>query len=221
MDKINTNEASGFALSETKLPVIAVNRADVPSRRTFSLLHEFAHLLLSASGVSEFYIDVHRPPEEQQIEVWCNAVAAATLLPKKMFLGEAVIKAHAEIERTWSEEEIDTLAGIFSMSKVSIVRRLLTLSLTDRRFYKQKEQEYAEAYAENLKRKKAQDAKKDFRGRNMPNEALSLLGRNYIRMVLAPYHSDRITLRDVSAYLNLKTRHIPKVEQVLLSGLAS
>jgi Zn-dependent peptidase ImmA (M78 family) len=221
MDKVGTNEASGFALSETKLPVIAVNRADVLSRRTFSLLHEFAHLILSASGVSEFYIDVERPPEEQQIEVWCNAVAAATLFPKKMFLGEAVIKAHAEAKRIWSEDEIDKLADIFSMSKVSIVRRLLTLGLTDRRFYKQKEQEYADAYAEYLKRKKARDSKKEFGGRNMPNEALSLLGRNYIRMVLAPYHSDRITLRDVSAYLNLKTRHIPKVEQVLLSELAS
>ena len=50
----------------------------------------------------------------------------------------------------------------------------------------------------------------------MPNEAFSLLGRNFIRTVLSPYHSDRITLRDVSEYLNLKTKHIPKVAQILL-----
>lgn len=219
MDKVETGEASGFALAEKQLPVIAVNRADVPSRRAFSLLHEFAHLLLTESAVSEFYIDVTRPPEEQRIEVWCNAVAAATLFPRAMFLGEDVVKAHRSGARVWSEEEIGRLADVFSMSKVSIVRRLLTLGLTDARFYRQKEREYAEAYADYLKTKKAQDKDKDFGGRNMPVEALSLLGRNYVRMVLAPYHSDRITLRDVSAYLNLKTRHIPKVEQVLLSEM--
>lgn len=219
MDKVDTGEASGFALAEKQLPAIAVNRADVPSRRTFSLLHEFAHLLLTESGVSEFYIDVTRSPEEQRIEVWCNAVAAATLFPRAMFLGEDVVKAHRSGARIWSEEEISRLADVFSMSKVSIVRRLLTLGLTDARFYKQKEREYSDAYADYLKTKKAQDRDKDFSGRNMPVEALSLFGRNYVRMVLAPYHSDRITLRDVSAYLNLKTRHIPKVEQVLLSEM--
>ena len=54
----------------------------------------------------------------------------------------------------------------------------------------------------------------------MPNEAFSLLGRNFVRTVLAPYHSDRITLRDVSEYLNLKTKHIPKVAEILLSEAA-
>ena len=50
----------------------------------------------------------------------------------------------------------------------------------------------------------------------MPNEAFSLLGRSFVRTVLAPYHSDRITLRDVSEYVDLKTKHIPKVAQILL-----
>jgi len=220
MDKVNTNEASGFALSETKLPVIAVNRADVHSRRTFSLLHEFAHLMLSTSGVSEFYIDVTRPPETQKVEVWCNAVAAATLFPRAIFLSHEAIQDQEPQNQVWAEERINALASAFSVSKVSIVRRLLTLGLTNQDFYRFKEREYAEDYADYLKRKKADNAKKEFSGRNMPNEALSLLGRNFIRMVLAPYHSDRITLRDVSAYLNLKTKHIPKVEQVLLSEAA-
>lgn len=220
MDKVDTKEASGFALSETTLPVIAVNRADVPSRRTFSLLHEFAHLLLAKSGVSEFYIDVTRPPETQKVEVWCNAVAAATLFPRAMFMSEDVVREQETGDPVWSEDAIDALSGVFSMSNVSIVRRLLTLGLTNETFYKAKEREYAESYAEHLRRKKASYEGKEFSGRNMPNEALSLLGRSFIRMVLAPYHSDRITLRDVSAYLNLKTRHIPKVEQVLLSEVA-
>ena len=220
MDKVDTNEASGFALSETKLPAIAVNRADTLSRRTFSLLHEFAHLLLAKSGVSEFHIDVTRPPETEQVEIWCNAVAAATMLPREIFQSQNVVRAQEPNNSFWTEESINGLASVFSTSKVSIMRRLLTLGLTDQAFYRAKETEYANDYATYLERKKASYADREFGGRNMPNEAFSLLGRNFIRTVLVPYHSERITLRDVSEYLNLKTRHIPKVTQILLSEVA-
>jgi Zn-dependent peptidase ImmA (M78 family) len=37
-----SDEASGFAIAADKLPVIAVNRNDVLTRRTFSLVHELA-----------------------------------------------------------------------------------------------------------------------------------------------------------------------------------
>ena len=220
MDKVDTNEASGFALSEIRLPAIAVNRADTLSRRTFSLLHEFAHLLLAKSGVSEFYIDVARPPETQLVEIWCNAVAAATLLPRETFENEDVVRSQEPGNSFWTEEDIDDLASTFSTSKVSIVRRLLTLDLTDQAFYRAKETEYANNYAAYLERKKAENADKKLGRRNMPNEAFSILGRNFVRAVLAPYHSDRITLRDVSEYLNLKTKHIPKVADILLSEAA-
>ena len=220
MDRVDSTDASGFALSEKKLPVIAVNRADIQSRRTFSLLHEFAHLLLSESGVSEFDIDVTRPPETQKVEVWCNAVAAATIFPTSMFLGEKVVQDRDSADPYWTEKHIEELALLFNMSKVSIVRRLLTLGLTNHTFYAVKEREYADQYVTFLKDKKAQSENREFSGRNMSREAISLLGKNFIRTVLAPYHSDRITLRDVSSYLNLKTRHIPKVEQALLSEAA-
>ena len=216
MDKIDTGEASGFAISKKILPVITVNRRDEYSRRIFSLLHEFAHLLLAESGVSEFRINVERPPEVQEIEVWCNAVAAAALIPSSMFFRDRVVRFHESGVLNWTDNEIVGLSKAFSVSRSSIVRRLLTLELTDKEFYDQKEEEYAKSYANYLEKKKAQNKNKDFRGRNMRQEAVSLLGRNYIRLVLAPYHSDRITLRDVSEYLNLRTRHIPEVEKFIL-----
>ncbi|MEX0903921.1 MAG: ImmA/IrrE family metallo-endopeptidase [Pseudohongiellaceae bacterium] len=216
MDNVPTGEASGFALSEMQLPTIAVNRKDVLSRRTFSLLHEFAHLLMAASGISEFYIDVERSAEAQQIEVWCNAVAAAALIPAKMFMGADIVKDHDRATETWSDIEISELAHAFNMSKVSIVRRLLTLQLTSRGFYQFKEEQYAEEYADYLIRKKAEDSKKEFGGKNMTNEAMSLLGRNFVRMVIEPYRDQKITLSEASSYLNLKTRHISNVEKALM-----
>lgn len=216
LDKIDPDEASGFAIAEEKLSAIAVNRADVPARRSFTLLHEFAHLLLRESGVSDFYLDLKRPPEDQRIEVWCNAVAAATLMPKAMFLGHETVRAHRG-GNTWAESEIDDLAKHYSLSRISVVRRLLTLGLTSQAFYKKKERQYAEDYAAERARKSASYEGKDFGGRQMHNEALSLLGRSFVRMVLQPYHENRITLNEVSAALGIKTRHIPNIERALLS----
>ncbi len=220
IDGIDTSEASGFALAERTLPAIAINRKDALSRRIFTLLHEFAHLLLQESGVSEFEVNVKRPPEEQRIEVFCNAVAAATIFPRKMFLREQSVQDHPAGEVAWSDAEIEDLAGTFSASRTAVVRRLLTFGLTTNAFYVEKENQYREEYLAWLKRRSADYKEKEFRGRYMPNEALSLLGRNFVRMVMTPYYSDRITLRDVSAHLNLKTRHIPKLEKALMAELA-
>ena len=74
-----SDEASGFAIAADTLPVIAVNRNDALTRRTFSLVHELAHLMIHVSGVSDLETDTNRPPEDQKIEVFCNQVAAAAL----------------------------------------------------------------------------------------------------------------------------------------------
>ena len=99
------------------------------------------------------------------------------------------------------------------------MRRLLTLGLTDQVFYGAKETEYANSCVAYLERQIASYADREFGGRNVPNEAFSLLGQNFLRTVLAPYQSERVTLRDVSECLDLKTKHIPKVAEILLSEI--
>ena len=131
-----------------------------------------------------------------------------------------VVRAQEPGNSLSTEESIDGLASAFSTNKVSTVRRQLTLGPTDQAFYRTKETEYANDYATYLERKKASYADREFDGHNMPNEAFSLLGRNFVRTVLALYHNDRITLRDGSEYLNLKTKHIPKVAQTILGEAA-
>ena len=52
--------------------------------------------------------------------------------------------------------------------------------------------------------------------RNMPQETVSNFGRRLVNMVLDNYHQDRLTLSEVSGYLGLKVKHVPRLEQ--LSG---
>jgi Zn-dependent peptidase ImmA (M78 family) len=184
-----SDEASGFAIAADRLPVIAVNRNDALTRRTFSLLHEFAHLMIRVSGVSDLETDADRPPEDERVV------------------------ARGARSVNWSDAEISELARQFNVSREAILRRLLTFGRTTLNFYLQKRDQYITEYFASLVRKRAAAKASDMR-RNMPQETVSNFGRPLVNMILDNYHQDRITLSEVSGYLGLKVKHIPRLEQV-------
>lgn len=207
--RIEMQEASGFALSDEVLPTIAVNRKAPLTRRTFTLLHEFAHLMLRISSVSDFDVDAARPPEDQRVEIFCNQVAAATLIPRDSLLREAIVMERGSRSVAWSDQEISALARVYGVSREALVRRLLTFERTTAAFYRQKRSQYlAEMEAEKIRQLGEEP---DFK-RNMPQEAMSNIGKPFIRMVLGNYYQDRLTLSEVSGYLGVRTRHVPALE---------
>jgi Zn-dependent peptidase ImmA (M78 family)/DNA-binding XRE family transcriptional regulator len=207
-----SEDASGFAIANDLLPIIAVNRSDAPTRRTFSLLHELAHLMIHVSGVSEMETDVKRPPEDQQIEVFCNQVAGAALMPKAVLLSDARVIAHGERSEKWRDAELSDLAKQFNVSREALLRRLLTFARTTTKFYNLKRAQYNNEYLAAKAAKKNKSEKPEIK-RNMPQETISNFGRPFVRMVLGNYYQDRLTLSDVSGYLGIKVKHIPKLEQ--------
>lgn len=207
--RIGEDEASGFAIAKDMLPVIVINRKDAPVRRTFSLLHEAAHLMVRASGVSDYEPDTARPPEDQKIEVFCNHVAAAALVPKEILMANATVIAHGERATDWTDAEISGLARDFNVSRDALLRRLLTFNRTTKAFYSQKHAEYR---AEFLARRRAKREKSVDMKRNMPQETVSNLGRPLVKMLLGNYYQQRLTLSEMSGYLGLKTKHFPKLE---------
>jgi Zn-dependent peptidase ImmA (M78 family)/transcriptional regulator with XRE-family HTH domain len=213
--RIESREASGFAIAEKLLPVIVVNQKDAPTRRTFSLLHELAHLMLHISGVSDLETDAARPPEDQALEVFCNRVAAAALMPREGFLQHHLVAAKPVSRAQWTDDEISELARSFNVSREAALRRLLVFGYTTEAFYRRKKQQYDEEYAAAKARQKA---RADEVRRNMPQEIVSNLGRPLVTMVLAHYHQDRLTLSDVAGYLGIKAKHVPKVELMARMG---
>ncbi|MGL3212749.1 ImmA/IrrE family metallo-endopeptidase [Bradyrhizobium sp. BR 1433] len=207
-----SEEASGFAISSGTLPVIAVNRKDPLTRRTFSLLHEFAHLMVRISSVSELETDVTRPPEDQRVEVFCNHVAAAALIPKENLLAQPTVVAHGARSVAWKDGELADLARLYGASREALLRRLLTFGRTTPEFYSLKRAQYNAEYALLKKRQKetATEVK-----RNMPQETISTIGRPLVRMLLGNYYQDRLSLSALSGFLNLKVKHIPKLEQAV------
>lgn len=96
---LNPQEFRGFAIAHPHAPVIFINTADVTQAWTFTLLHEFVHLLLGESGVSDLSHN-----NDNQIEKFCNQVAAEFLVPS------------AEITELWQSDLDDWKANLPDLS---------------------------------------------------------------------------------------------------------
>lgn len=120
---LDPEEFRGFALADKRAPLIFVNGADTKSGQMFTLAHEFAHLWLGASALS----DASGAPLTgyRREEVWCNAVAAELLVPLA-----ALRPAIQPIEPL--DQSMQRLARQFKVSTLVILRRLLDSGTLDR-----------------------------------------------------------------------------------------
>lgn len=207
---IATTEMRGFSIAEETLPVIAVNVKDKPNGRTFSLLHEFAHLMLHESGLCDFDEEALRPAEEERIEVFCNHVAGAALVPRDLLLREQIVARKGERRNEWSNDEIQILARQYGVSREVVLRRLLILGHTTAEFYRAKRLEYLAQY----RRAEEEQEPADFK-RNLPREAVSNYGRAFTQLVLTTFQQDRIALSDAAQYLGVRARQLPAVEEIV------
>jgi Zn-dependent peptidase ImmA (M78 family) len=201
--KVDLNEMRGFSISETPLPVIVLNTKDSPRGRIFTMLHEFVHLLLKEGGLCNMEEDNHHRTHESEVEVFCNRVAGAALVPMQRLLKEDIVTTRQR-KPEWDDIELYKLASRYRASWEVILRRLLIAQLTTEAFYRKKREAFQKEY-ESIGRKKG--------GFAPPHVmALSSAGGHFTSLVLDSYHRDKITTSDLSDYLNIRLEHLPKIE---------
>jgi len=112
--KLDPNEFRGFALADPWAPVVFVNGADTKAAQMFTLAHELAHIWAGRSGVSD--AEVALVPE-QDVERWCNRVAAELLVPLNTLQEELLPDEDLLAAMT-------RLARRFKVSTLVILRRI-------------------------------------------------------------------------------------------------
>ena len=208
---VRPTEMLGFSLSERPLPVIGVNRKLHLHGRTFTLLHEFTHILLERSGICDIDESAQRRPEEQRPEIFCNAVAAAALVPREALLAHGLVRTFPDQPREWSEDELSTIGREFGVSNEVILRRLLTAGRTTPAFYAERRAMWGRLFdTPNT----ATEPDTDFK-RNMPQEVISDLGRPFTNLVVDSYLNSYTSLSDVSRHLGLRADKVAKVRELL------
>ncbi len=212
---IPVQEMRGFSISMDRLPVVVLNGGDFPRGRIFTLLHEFAHVLLHADGVCDVLPrrQARRPTDE--IEIFCNQVAAAALMPLDTFRAEPALQ-NPPADGRWSEDTIRGLSEKYSASQEAVVRRLHSVGLADWDFLQEKEAEYRAAFREFREEQRRKRHEEQRSGGPGPYRMkVRDLGRGFIESALDAYHRRAITGSDLSEYLEIKLNRLPKLEAEL------
>lgn len=126
--KLNVEEFRGLTLVDEFAPMVFINAADAKSAQIFTLVHELAHLWIGQSGVSDITVLTEANQVDQEVELFCNKVAAEFLVP------------HSEFLRDWrevvsAEDRLYQLAREYRVSTAVILRRALELGQLTRSEY--------------------------------------------------------------------------------------
>lgn len=217
--KIELSEMRAFSISNQKLPAIVINSSDKSGGKIFSLMHELSHLLLHHDGICDLEIeDYYRPnTPDQMVEVFCNRVSGATLVPKDALFNHNIVANAPKRNAEWLDGDIHELAEYFSVSKEVILRRLLILGRTTLEYYKLKREQYLKEYFDWAHKKKEMD-----KGKKLQIPYYRIVLRNngitFTRLVLNAYYQDSITASAVTSYMGAKFEHVRKIENILLAA---
>lgn len=192
-------DARGFTLSDDSPAIIVVNSKDSIEARLFSLMHEFAHILLGETVIDfpELSITIRN-----NIEKWCNEFSSSFLLP-------------AEIEKRLFEEkrvhltETETLNALSRKYKVS--KAMLLLNMYKLNYITKSEFETVlERY--HPKEIKTKIEKKGGKvGIASDKKCLSQMGNKFISLVANNFDKKLITYTDALSYLSIKSKNFEKV----------
>lgn len=202
---VDVEEMRGFSITERPFPAIAMNAKDTPAARTFSLMHEFAHVLLHSSSLCDFDAEHQERSEERRVELFCNAVAAEILVPRNDLLEQPLVDIKGE-QVPWHVGELRVLSRRYRVSREVMLRRLHGLhKIQDENFWALRDELYAQ-YRE-------QAANKSDGFVRHHQKIVNNAGQLFSRAVLDSYHEDRITASAVSDYFDTNLKHLPKIEQ--------
>ncbi|MCS6827187.1 MAG: XRE family transcriptional regulator [Caldilinea sp.] len=195
--KLDPDEFRGFALVDEYAPLIFVNAADFKAAQIFTLMHEFAHVMIGRPGVSNFEA---LEPAPHEVEQFCNRVAAEFLVPE------------LDLRQAWEQMSpcddcFDLLARRFKVSSLVVARRALDLALIDREtfftFYSTWQRD------ERRKQRWAQD------GGNFWNSQYVRIGMRFGAAVVRAVKEGRLLYREAYSLIGLSGRAFDKFARQL------
>ena len=206
-------DARGFSLSEWPYPVIALNGSDFPRPRLFTLLHECTHLALNAGGICDLHEATKNQSPVDRIEHYCNAVAAAALMPAEALLHLPAVRS-AAATTPWTTSELGNLAQPFGVSTEAFLLRLVSLNRATWETYWALKKELDEAY-EQARAHQKQRQRETEGGPSYYVVKARDLGHGYASSVLDAFSSRVITSADVTHYLDVRFDQLPKLQAAL------
>ena len=204
------DQLSGIAIDNDRVPAVVINADERPEIRLFTLLHELAHLMINAPGISKVDSESgYVIPACKREERICEAVAVNVLIPQGIFneLWKQHLKASENIEHLGNKTGASAaVCAITAYRRKQIDRGTMTRLL---KIYKEKHQEKQE-------RDRAARERRVQKGEPDSTLSQSLIARDNIgsRMTLKSllaYDEKRISARELYYIFGVKLRHLADI----------
>lgn len=193
---LDVNEFRAFAMVNEWAPLIFINGADSAGGRLFSLFHELVHLWI---GENDLYNDTKYSANGiKPIEVTCNAVAGALMVPKTVFLEKWNNNTNDDIH-----EKIKELARMFRCSSSVIARRALDNKKIDQNVYNMVIADAIEAYIQTKQEKSS--------GGDYYRVARSKLDGVFVRALCESVNSGRTSFTEAYRLTNTTSKTFSEV----------
>lgn len=205
-DVVPIEDYRAFSFADKEPYLIMVNNKDYEGAKVFSLAHEFAHILLRQAGVcNNFKSFDYQGNKVDELEVFCNEFAANLLVPKDDFLKNNALKNKNKILFEELESIVKNLALSFKVSRVVILRRLLTLNFIDSSTYKAKISDW-DSEVLSPRKKGGSFSLKTILQKN---------GKTYSSLIFEAYDKNKISYSNISEYLGINRRYVSKFRELL------
>ena len=212
--KLDSEELQGFAISDPFAPFIFINSEDWNAPQLFTLVHELAHIWIAETGISNnIEPEIKNRDKFHPVELFCNEVAANSLLPKDIMLS-------FRQDTFESSKAVFKTAKMMGVSSFALLVRALNLNIISTPVYKNlKKQADADYYA-YLKREAEKKAKQKERDKpGGPDYFLLQLNRNsrlFTQTVLDAFYGGYIEPTLASNLLNVQVNKFQKLEAQLI-----
>lgn len=200
---MSIDEARGFSLYDDRYPrIIMINSKEKTRSKIFTLLHEYAHILLGIDGICPVDLDEVGQGErnDMSVEQWCNNFAGAFIMPKKAILAEVNNMQNYE-----PKQVVTSLTQKFCANKKATTVRILNLLGSETRL-----KEYAK-YNEMLRTTDKTNYECGNKDRNMAKKCINRNGIRYVRLIADSREKGLITTHDMIKYLDLNIKHFEKL----------
>lgn len=195
--KVPREDCRGFSSwPDGLMPAIVVNRNEEPQAQVFTLLHEYAHLLLRQPGLC----DQNDLDDQARVERFCNRFAAAALMPRGT-VRRLVEELDLPAGQDWEREDVGKLARALKVSRPAAMLRVEELGIAARGSYGQ------------LGYERDDDTwrpeRKGGGGSSAPyvRQHLNRLGTSYVQLVFDALEARLIDDTDADLHLDLRIKH--------------
>ena len=188
-----------FSNAEEGQAVIVIDTGDNPYPRIFSLLHEYAHVLLRTTGICD--LDQH-----DAVERYCNQVAASAMLPLAL-LSQEIGSRRFGFDAEADDAELRRLSDRLRVSQAALLIRLEEAGWIS-------EQQYEALEA----RRRARRAPERTRGGTYYAPAINKAGRRFSRNVFAVMDEGVIDRSDAAGLLGIGEHLVPRYRSKLFGA---